>query len=145
MEQCMRSRRNNIVVIATLIWLTTAYLLFSAYRTYRMFQVTRATDAVYSKMVSLPSALERYQQRFGSPPSNLERLIPEFLPSIPSSPGIDSVNYRTTPDGKHWELTLIGHSLGATRTYLVRPSWVSPMQGGAGFIGIFHGWTVYSH
>lgn len=140
----MLPRCKNLLVAVCLVVLVAVRALFVTYQTYVAARDSKAADEVYFAMVELPAALERYQLRLGAPAPNLNVLIPDYLPQIPQSPAIESVEYRVTHDGRHWELTMSGSAFSASRSYDVRDSSASPKQGGAGFRGNFRGWAAYA-
>jgi hypothetical protein len=51
-------------------------------------------------------AIYDYVEKHGCPPAKLENLIPEFMSSMPSFPGISKVDYRPSADGHGWTLDI---------------------------------------
>ena len=123
------------LVSAGLIWLLWDY--------YRGAAESKAATEVYMAFVPLTAALDTYQKQMGTAAPDLAALTPHYLQQMPASERIQSVNYRVSQDGMHWELTLHGGALKAHRAYLARSLSEPPQQGGVGFVGIFHGWAVF--
>jgi hypothetical protein len=88
------------------------------------------------------SALDEYQDRNGSLPTNLAQLVSNYLPQIPGGPVADSIDYRVLPDGTNWQLSVRSRVTGTPRLYVQRSSDFTAEEQRQSVTG-FHGWLVF--
>lgn len=63
-------------------------------------------DMVISGSLRVIYAMSFYYEKHGRPPERLDKLVPEFMESIPTIPGVSKIEYRLSPDGTNWTLDL---------------------------------------
>ena len=99
----------TIAVAGTLAW-----GVASALRTFGI------EDRIHGTFFPVSIAIERFAEANGAPPESLASLVPDFLPSIPTSLLVDKLEYRVV-DGTNWVMNAHSIVLKPFRTY----SWRS--------------------
>ena len=89
------------------------------------------------------NALGEFQSKNGSLPSDLTQLVPTYLPQLPSAPVADSVDYRVSPDGIGWQLSVRSKIRGRLELFVQRSSREFTPEERQQCVGGFHGWLVF--
>ena len=122
-----------VVLIAGVV--TVGWGFFSALRTFGV------EDRIHGTFFPVRTAIDRFSQANGTPPQALIELVPAFLPSIPTSPRIDRIEYKVV-DGTNWILNAHSKELKPWRTYSWRSSWSLNDEEKSRMLKRFHDVTV---
>jgi hypothetical protein len=88
-------------------------------------------------------ALDEFQQRTGSLPTNLTQLVPQYVPNLPGAPVADFIEYRVLPDGTNWQLSVRSSITGAPELFVQRSSQIFTVEEQRQSMTGFHGWLVF--
>ena len=105
----------------------------------RMFGIE---DQIHGTFSPVSMAIERYAQQYGRPPTSLDRLVPEFLPGIPTSPLVDGLDYLVVDDS-NWILNAHSTAIKPGRTYSWRSDWNLHDQEKAKLVKEYHRIAVF--
>lgn len=120
-----------IVIVGTLAW-----GFFSALHTFGI------EDRIHGTFFPISIAIERFAETNGVPPESLANLVPDFLPSIPTSPLVDRLDYRVV-DRTNWIMNAHSTALKPYRTYSWRSDWHFTDQERSKLMKEFHNVAVF--
>lgn len=100
-------------------------------------------DQIHDTFSPVVLALNDYQDDHHAAAADLSQLVPKYLPAIPTSPLVDSVEYAVLDNGKTWRLTLPSHALPQARLYCSRSDDQFTPEEEQRVVLRYHGmWTV---
>lgn len=111
-------------------------VFFSALRTFGI------EDQIHGTFFPVSMAIERFTATNGVPPSSLDSLVPSFLPSIPTWPLVDRLEYRVLA-GTNWIMNAQSTVLKPNRVYSWRSDWNVTEQEGVKLMKEFHNVAVF--
>ena len=136
------SRRTKLILfgftacVAALV----AMFVFSAYPRIHKWGVE---GRIHGEFYPVLRALDEYEHDHGAPASDLAQLVPKYIPQIPSSGLVDSVEYTVIDDGKAWQLRIHSVTLDPPRSYYSRSNDKYTAEEEARMIIRYHGrWVV---
>ena len=127
-----------LVVIAALGLLAAmAGILYNAYHVFSI------EDKIHDTYFPVVAALYHFEDDHVFPATNLVQLVPAYLPKIPNSPMVDSVEYTVIDSGRDWQLALTSHALSQPRVYCCRSNPIFSAEEEHRVVQRYHGvWTV---
>jgi len=100
-------------------------------------------DEIHHTFFPLATALYKFEEQHGEPATSLVQLVPDYLPAIPVSRLVSSVDYSVLGDGKTWQLTMHSRALDVPRLYCCRSTQAYSEEEQRRILGRYHGyWTV---
>ena len=123
------------VVIIVVGVVTIGWGFFSALRIFGV------EDRIHGTFFPVGVAIDNFTQANGAPPRTLMELVPAFLPSIPTSPYIDKIEYKVV-DGSNWIMNAHSKELKPWRTYAWRSNWIFSDEEKSRMLKQFHDVTV---
>lgn len=103
--------------VATVLLMGVSTVLWGFFSALRTFGIE---DQIHGTFFPVSMAIERFAETNDVPPRALDSLVPSFLPCIPTSPLVDSLEYMVV-DGTNWIMNAHSTVLKPARTY----SWRS--------------------
>lgn len=125
-----------LAAVITAVVGTLAWGFFSGLRTFRI------EDRIRGTYFPVSIAIECFADTNGVPPESLANLISTFLPSIPTSPLVDKLEYRVV-DGTNWIMNAHSAALTPSRTYSWRSDWHFTDQERSELMKEFHNVAVF--
>lgn len=116
-HNAMSTKRSILLVVAVAVVAVAAVLGIGLYRAWHTFSIE---DQIHGTFFPVAKALYDYEHDHSSPATNLTQLVPGYIPQLPSSRFVDSVEYSITDDGKAWQLSIHSRTLSQPRLYCCR-------------------------
>jgi hypothetical protein len=136
------SRLTKFIVwsIVAAFGLGVAWFAHGFYRAWLRFA---SEDRISGGLHPVMVALGEFHTDTGSLPTNLTQLVPRYVQQLPTAPVADSIDYRVSPDGTNWQLTVRSRITGAPRVFVQRSSTEFTAAEEAPVVTIFHGWREF--
>jgi len=135
----MKTGTKRILLVAAAVLImgigTVVWAFFTALRTFGI------EDRIHGTFFPVGVAIDNFTQANGAPPRTLIELVPAFLPSIPTSPYIDKIEYKVV-DGTNWIMNAHSKELKPWRTYSWRSNWTFSDEEKSRMLKQFHDITV---
>ncbi len=152
---CLFERWHRIgiwMLTASLVALVWFFLGPATTGKWAMSKRMEAFGELAGRLTPLVQAIQRYQQDHGKPPDALEELIPDYIPSVPSTgmPAYKELRYHTGDEAKDhednpWVLTIFCTSGGINfDQFMYFPRQNYPSQGYGGSLERVRDWA-YVH
>lgn len=126
----------GVTVIALAAVATVVWGFFSALRAFGI------EDQIHDTFFPVSMAIERFAETNGVPPKSLDGLVPSFMPSVPTSPLVDKLEYRVV-GGSNWIMNAHSVALKPARIYSWRSDWNFSEQERAKLMKEFHNVAVF--
>ncbi len=115
-----------------------AWVFFSALRTFGI------EERIHGTFFPVSIAIEQFAETNGVPPESLADLVPAFLPSVPTSPLVDKLEYRVV-GRTNWIMNAHSTVLKPARTYSWRSDRNFTAQERARLMKEFHNVAVFKN
>jgi hypothetical protein len=136
----MRVRKIIIRSAAAALLAVAALFGFAYYDAWHRFAVE---DEIHATFYPLATALYLFEEKHGTPATNLAQLVPDYISAIPASRLVSSLDYTLLDDGKTWQLAMHSRALDQPRVYCCRSTQDYSADEQRRMLGKYHGcWVV---
>jgi hypothetical protein len=138
----MSIKRSILLLVAIAVVVVVAVLGIGFYRAWHTFSVE---GQIHGTFFPVAKALYDYEHDHSSPATNLTQLVPRYIPQLPTSRFVDSVEYSVTDGGKAWQLSIHSLALSQPRIYCCRSTQTFTADEERRVLLRYHAvWTVLS-
>ena len=136
------SRRTKWIIwsVVAVIALTVSWVAHGFFTAWHRFA---SEERICGAFHPVERALDEFEQRTGSLPTNLTQLVPQYLPQLPTAPVADSIDYRVLPDGTNWQLSVRSSVRGRPELFVQRSSRDFTADEQQRSVTGFHCWLVF--
>jgi hypothetical protein len=134
-----KGTKTVILGIAVVAAVATGIFVWPCFNAMRTFYVE---EQIHGTFFSLRSAIDKYTETNGRPPSSLNQLIPAFLAAIPTSKYAYKTEYVVV-DTSNWVLNVHSQALKPERVYSWRTDWRFTEDERSRLLKVFHDIAVF--
>ncbi len=137
------TRRTKWIVrsVALVVVIATVSLVHGFWKAWSRFANEEKICGAFHPVIN---ALRYFQEKTGTPPTNLTQLVPGYLQKIPAAPITNVIEYQVLADGTNWQLSVRSSVRGKPELFVQRLYRDYSAQELSNSVTGFHGWLVFT-